>query len=155
MIKSIWGNNNFDWEFAKSDGSSGGIITIWNSLIFQKISPWSVKEMLVVNGFLIEDGKGCMIINVYTPNISSLRWVLWDQIGTLVGQCRDDYLCIAGDFNSIRAESERVGRSESWDGNDISRFNNFIEFNNLVDLNLVGRMFTWYRPDGSCESKLD
>lgn len=53
MIKSVRGSDSFDWDFAKSDGSSGGIITVWNPSIFQKTSSWTVKEMLVVNGYLV------------------------------------------------------------------------------------------------------
>ncbi|KAL8463817.1 hypothetical protein ACS0TY_033675 [Phlomoides rotata] len=37
----------------------------------------------------------------------------------------------------------------------MARFNNFIEGYDLVEIPLVGRKFTWYRPDGMCKSKLD
>lgn len=79
IINSIWWKTPFDWEFAKSEGNSGGLIYVWNTTIFQKVSSWHTKELLVVNGFLIKDGKNCSIINVYAPNFASLRLVLWDQ----------------------------------------------------------------------------
>lgn len=154
-VRAIWGNSKYDWEFAKSEGNSGGIITIWNPSLFQKMSSWSIKEMLVVNGFLIEDGKNCSIINVYAPSCPSLRLALWDKISILAEQCKDDYLCVIGDFNSIRTEQERVGRNSTWDRNDMDKFNNFIVSNSLLDLQLSGRSFTWYRPDGTCKSRLD
>lgn len=37
----------------------------------------------------------------------------------------------------------------------MANFDNFILGNNLVDLNLSGRFYTWYRHDGSCKSRLD
>ncbi|KAL8535590.1 hypothetical protein ACS0TY_011283 [Phlomoides rotata] len=60
-----------------------------------------------------------------------------------------------GDFNAIIEESERVGRACYWDIGEMERFNNFIEGSDLVEIQLVGRRFTWYRPDGTCKSKLD
>ncbi|KAL8505547.1 hypothetical protein ACS0TY_016695 [Phlomoides rotata] len=37
----------------------------------------------------------------------------------------------------------------------MERFNDFIKGSDLVKIQLVGRRFTWYRPDGTCKSKLD
>lgn len=155
LIKSIWGNKDFDWDFANSAGRSGGIISIWNPTIFQKTSSWNIKEMFVINGYLIEDGRGCSIVNVYAPGTPAARGLLWDQIGILATQRKDDYFCVIGDFNCIRSIAERVGRNESWNTSDMDCFNNFIEGNNLIEVRISGRSFTLYRPDGSCKSKLD
>lgn len=131
MARAIWGNSNCEWDFAPSEGSSGGIITLWNPSVFQKTTSWFIKELLVVNGYMIEDVKGCSIINVYARNSSSLRLELWDKISILVDQYKEDYLCVVGDFNSIRIEQERVGRSATLDRGDMKAFNNFIEHSNL------------------------
>lgn len=110
--------------------------------------------MIVINGYLVEGGKGCSIVNVYAPCSPAAREILWDQIGILARQCNDDCFCIIGDFNCIRSESERVGRSDFWNRADINNLNNLIE-GNLIEVRLSGRSFTWYRPDGTCKSKLD
>ncbi|KAL8532061.1 hypothetical protein ACS0TY_008607 [Phlomoides rotata] len=34
-------------------------------------------------------------------------------------------------------------------------FTNFIASSKLMDLQLLGRKFTWYKPDGTCKSRLD
>lgn len=34
-------------------------------------------------------------------------------------------------------------------------FSEFIEKSNLIDLELKGRRFTWYKSDGSCKSRID
>lgn len=109
----------------------------------------------MVNGVFVEDGKRCTIINVYAPNLASLRYVLWDQLSILASQRKEDYLCIIGDFNAICSYHERNGRGSSWNRTDIANFDDFIVRNNLVDLNLNGRTYTWYRRDGSCKSRLD
>lgn len=73
----------------------------------------------------------------------------------LANQYSDECLCIVGDFNAVREIDERRGRGHSWDNNDILNFNNFVLGSNLMEIQLVGRSFTWYHPDGTCKSKLD
>lgn len=155
IIRAIWGSNNFDWEFSKSEGSTGGMISIWDPTFFTKTSAWGCRDYLVVNGFLIDDGKNCTVINVYASNSPPLRHQLWDQLGILVSQRSEDLVCLIGDFNSIRAVSERVGRGSVWNRSNMNAFNDFVDGNNLLDLQLAGRRFTWYRPNGTCKSRLD
>lgn len=64
-------------------------------------------------------------------------------------------VCLVGDFNSIRRVEERSGRNESPNLNEIGIFDKFIRGSQLIELPLVGRKFTCYRPDGSCKSRLD
>ncbi|KAL8552530.1 hypothetical protein ACS0TY_001277 [Phlomoides rotata] len=111
--------------------------------------------MLVVNGRWVEDGGLCTIVNVYAPNLVALRGDLWEILQALVKQVTTERVCIVGDFNTIREVNERVGRAITSDRNEMARFNNFIEGCDLVEIPLVGRKFTWYRPDGTCKSKLD
>ncbi|KAL8476393.1 hypothetical protein ACS0TY_028896 [Phlomoides rotata] len=61
----------------------------------------------------------------------------------------DARVCVVRDFNSIRSSEERVGRREMVDSREIKRFEDFISRSNLHELQLVGRSFTWYHPDGS------
>ncbi|KAL8497092.1 hypothetical protein ACS0TY_020679 [Phlomoides rotata] len=103
----------------------------------------------------VDDGNYCTIVNVYGPNSMTQRSELWEILHSLVMQTGTTYLCITGDFNTIREESERVGRAGQGDRSEMERFNNFIEGSDLVKIQLVGRKFTWYRPDGTCKSKLD
>jgi len=34
-------------------------------------------------------------------------------------------------------------------------FNNFIERSELLDIPMVGRKFTWYKPNGTVKSRID
>ncbi|KAL8501199.1 hypothetical protein ACS0TY_020668 [Phlomoides rotata] len=111
--------------------------------------------MVVVNGFWKEDGENITVVNVYAPTLPSDRWILWYTMQNLAEQYKDSCLYVMGDFNSIRYQEERRGRSASWDTRDMNKFNDFILQSNLNDIQLSGRFFSWYRPDGSCKSKLD
>ncbi|XP_057780084.1 uncharacterized protein LOC130998691 [Salvia miltiorrhiza] len=75
----------------------------------------------------------------------------WDIPGALIVNGR----WAAGDFNSITFGNERVGRGLQFSTRDMQAFDNFIRANDLVEIRLQGRTFTWYQPNGQCKSKLD
>lgn len=50
---------------------------------------------------------------------------------------------------------ECCGIGVTWNNTNIANFDNFVVGNNLFDLHLTGRVYTWYRQDGSCKSRLD
>ncbi|KAL8536327.1 hypothetical protein ACS0TY_011813 [Phlomoides rotata] len=134
VCKSFWGNSPFDWAWLGSVGNFGGILTIWNSKVFQKISDWSRTGMLVVNDRWVEEGSDCTIVNIYAPNSVAQKSELWKILHSLVRQISTASLCIIGDFNAIIEESERVGRAGYWDISEMERFNNFIEGSDLVKI---------------------
>ncbi|KAL8536611.1 hypothetical protein ACS0TY_011982 [Phlomoides rotata] len=111
--------------------------------------------MLVVNDRWLEDNGEMVIINVYASCLFSEKAQLWDTIQLVIAQNVDVRICVLGDFNSIIEEGERCGRGEVIDRRDIRSFDYFISSSGLVDLQLWGRKFTWYKSDGSCKSKLD
>ncbi|KAL8552573.1 hypothetical protein ACS0TY_001312 [Phlomoides rotata] len=121
----------------------------------EKLSSWESTGILVVNGIWKEDGKRCTLVNIHAPNITSHRWDLWETLSALAEQCKNDYFGIISDFNSIKEPSERVGKSLSVNMRDIGKFKEFIEESQLLEMNMIGKRFTWYRPDGTCRSKLD
>lgn len=67
----------------------------------------------------------------------------------------DANLCICGDFNYVRSEDERRGKSVVFRKLDTNNFNNFIDGCFLLDLSLCGRLFIWYRGDGISMSRMD
>ncbi|KAL8503272.1 hypothetical protein ACS0TY_022131 [Phlomoides rotata] len=67
----------------------------------------------------------------------------------------DSKLGIIEDFNTIRDTSERNGRNQNPDTRDMLKFNELITNSNLMEVQMIGKKYTWYRPDGTCKSKLD
>ncbi|KAL8557753.1 hypothetical protein ACS0TY_005021 [Phlomoides rotata] len=80
---------------------------------------------------------------------SKFDWAFKASVGS------EACICVVGDFNAIRSSEERVGRGEVGDTRDMAKFDELIPQCNLVDMPLSGRTFMWYRPDGTCKSKLD
>ncbi|KAL8546335.1 hypothetical protein ACS0TY_006158 [Phlomoides rotata] len=153
--RALWGEKKWDWAYRESEGRSGGLVSIWNTKVFSKTSSWHINGMLVVNGRWVEDGTYLVIINVYAPCSFREKEQLWEAIKILVDQYEDRKICVVGDFNSIRVESERIGRTVEVDHRDINLFEEFISSSGLIDLPLRGRRFTWYKLDGTCKSRLD
>ncbi|KAL8531531.1 hypothetical protein ACS0TY_008214 [Phlomoides rotata] len=122
VCKTIWRNRSFDWSFMEAEGNSGGILTIWNTEVFLKVSEWYCRGMIVVNGRWLEDGSSCSIINVYAPNNSAQGGELWELIHSLVKQYRSEMVCIIWDFNAIREENERACGANSCNIRDMENF---------------------------------
>ncbi|KAL8483195.1 hypothetical protein ACS0TY_026027 [Phlomoides rotata] len=72
----------------------------------------------------------------------------------LIEHDKEKKICLAGDFNAVRFSNEMVGKNGSGNSKEMEIFDKFIGDSNLVDLPMIGRSFTWYRPDGSCKNRL-
>ncbi|KAL4573741.1 hypothetical protein LXL04_020558 [Taraxacum kok-saghyz] len=50
QIRSFWGNSNFDYAYSNATGRSGGIISVWDPLIFEKKHQlWNFVRSVVSN----------------------------------------------------------------------------------------------------------
>lgn len=110
---------------------------------------------VIINGLWGSDRIECCLINIYAPCPLPERVRLWDRIHQVIVQNAVSCICVAGDFNSIRREFERVGRRSEFARNDVEAFDEFIVNAGLIDLPLHGRFYTCYRPDGTFKSRLD
>ncbi|KAL8501264.1 hypothetical protein ACS0TY_020713 [Phlomoides rotata] len=155
MVRRLWGKGKFNWAFKAAEGNSGGLLSIWNAEKFQKSGVWEIRGMLVINGVLLSDGSRCTLINVYAPNNIQQRWILWENITLVVEQYKDVCVGIIGDFNALREPSERFGKRHGIDQKDMEKFEDFIKVSNLTEIQLIEKKYTWYRPDGTCKTKLD
>ena len=77
---------------------------------------------------------------------------LWNFITTCLAAW-DGGVVIFGDFNEVRRKSERCG--SVFDKRGALEFNNFIMNNELTDLKLGGREFTYINKKGDKMSRLD
>lgn len=84
------------------------------------------------------------IINIYSPQELSEKKMFWAQLMQIVCSLQDEKLCLVGDFNCIRDDSERINcvyrRVDSVD------FFHFIDNANLLELALSDSQFTWFGP---------
>jgi len=128
----IWGSNEIDWIEIRLVNNGGGLITMWKKDCFE------MKKYRNGNNFSIIEGVWKLgtpieitITNVYCGNTLREKRIIWDEISGVRKSQPIKLWCVAGDFN------------------------NFIEESCPVDIPLVGRKFTWYKPNGTIKSRID
>nr|KYP37357.1 Transposon TX1 uncharacterized [Cajanus cajan] len=73
-------------------------------------------------------------------------------VGCLVG---GDRWCVVGNFNAIRCEEERKGVRGFDRREEMRLFSYFVNSSGLLNPQMFGRQFTWFRNDGETMSRLD
>jgi endonuclease/exonuclease/phosphatase family metal-dependent hydrolase len=158
LYYSLWGGTDCDWAFLPSEGSSGGILSLWrkvnSSLIFTFIGEGFV-------GVCLEWGRLksiCFVINVYSKCDLASKRRLWSNILICKRGIGDGRWCVVGDFNAVCSVDERHGVNRDDGGSvplEVIEFRHFVEELELVDLPLLGRSFTWYQASGRAMSRID
>lgn len=86
-INRLSGTLNMEFSFVPAEGSSGGIITMWNKESFQ---PQSINTQGKLNSV------DCTLVNVCAPNDLVSRRELWDEI-TQIRYFSHMPWCLGGD----------------------------------------------------------
>ncbi|XP_068498435.1 uncharacterized protein [Phaseolus vulgaris] len=153
----LWGTNEVDWVENKAVNSAGGVITMWSNRAFQLSSFVNGRNFSVLEGVWKRGiGTHVTIVNIYCSGSLREKKEMWNEIsGFRQGQLSKAW-CIIGDFNSVRRQEERKSVVAITDySREIKAFNDFIESSELADIPLVGRKFTWFKPNGLVKSRID
>jgi len=153
----LWGTNEIEWVENKAINSAGGVITMWSKKSFQLSRFVNGRNYTVLEGYWMRgNGAHVTIVNIYCSGSLRLKKELWNEVCSFrQGQISKAW-CVIGDFNSIRRQEERKSVISNTDySREIKGFNDFIERSELVDIPLVGRKFTWFKPNGLVKSRID
>ncbi|XP_071700101.1 uncharacterized protein [Rutidosis leptorrhynchoides] len=151
-IKTMWGNYKFDYASCLSRGMSGGLLSIWDPIYFKKDRLWCDSNFLVIRGKWYNSANQVYMLNVYAPQDSQAKVVLWHKILNFMDSHMGDYV-VFGDFNEVRMESDRFGTV--FNRQDANRFNAFIFNSGLTDLPLGGKRYSWMNKFGTKMSLID
>lgn len=151
-IQKIWGHGEFDFACLSAIGASGGLLVIWNKEFFKADYVITHRSFIMLQG-VIYNVFPCTLINIYVPNDVANRRILWEELlGLKINS--PTLWCVGGDFNEIKAITERVGCQRLERG-----MKDFLEFCNnmeLIDPPMLGRKFTWTNyQDHAIHSRLD
>ncbi|GKB13938.1 putative RNA-directed DNA polymerase, eukaryota, reverse transcriptase zinc-binding domain protein [Tanacetum coccineum] len=152
MLRQVWGNTNFDFASSSARGQSGGILCLWNRLVFRKSRILCNENYVVIDALWTPDDIQIRWIAVYAPQNLSCKIALWSMLANLIADW-DGILMMMGDFNEVREAGERYGSIFKEKQADI--FNEFINNSSLIEIPLDGFKFTWTDKWGSKMSKLD
>jgi len=100
----------------------------------------------------------CIIINVYSKCDLPAKRRLWENLIREQNDRGGGAWCILGDFNVVRRRDERRGVNVGATSTQVLEmflYNSFLGEMELEDLNVLGRRFTWYHPNGRSMSRID
>jgi len=117
----------------------------------------NIRNFTVIDGFWkVGNGVHVTIVNVYCSGSLREKKEVWKEINSFRLNQLSKAWCILGDFNSIIRKKERKSLISMSDySREIKGFNDFIEKSELVDIPLVGRKFTWHKPNEMVKSRID
>ncbi|KAJ9566561.1 hypothetical protein OSB04_002527 [Centaurea solstitialis] len=153
LLKSMWGNWNFDFELLEANGRSGGVLSLWDRSCFVKTGSLKGPGFLAVWGNWIGSPIPCGFINVYAPQALSDKRALWNNLSSLMVDYGEVLWITFGDFNEVRSADERKGTDFSFLGARV--FNDFIHNSGLIEIKSGGRKFSRISKDGGKLSLLD
>lgn len=123
-----------------SEGASGGLISICDDKVICSEEVLKSQRCLAAKVKSLGVDFQWAMANVYGPDEEREKALFLNSIISVQSQWPIPW-CIGGDFNMIRFPQEKKrGRFISV---SMSTFSNSINSQELVDLPLVGRRFTW------------
>ncbi|XP_057426056.1 uncharacterized protein LOC130719419 [Lotus japonicus] len=157
LCAQIWGDSDFSWLAQPAVNRAGGLLCIWKHDLFKVSASFSDNGFLGLVGAWGSDDVNCVIVNVYSSCNLEEKRIMWASLLQWRGFNQSLVWCLDGDFNAVRGLEERRGIStgSQHQMREISEFNNFVTEMSLVDIPLAGRKFTWLRPNGQAQSRID
>ncbi|CAK8576177.1 unnamed protein product [Lathyrus sativus] len=150
--RCIWGNGDYDWSASGSVGQYWGLLLIWKKILLCPLFTFKGKGYLGVHGQW--KGTNCFIVNIYSSCSIVDKRLLWSELLNLKSSMPLGEWLIGGDFNAVKTTSERMGRGRP-NFVEMEELSYFIDAIGLIDLLVVGNMFTSFNSSGKCRSRLD
>ncbi|WJX24304.1 hypothetical protein P8452_13427 [Trifolium repens] len=155
FVNNLWGSNDCGWACLPAVGNSGGILSIWNKVKAYLVFTFIGEGFVGVCLDLVTDNRRCFGVNVYAKcNIRNKRR-MWGEIHMSKMGFGEGLWCVCGDFNSVRDVSKRRGLWSGDYSSEMVAFNAFMNNLEMIDMPLIGRIFTWFHPNGLSMSRLD
>lgn len=134
------------FAFSPSDGTSGGLIVIWNSARYSGQLVHSNAYSITLKMECCLSGKSFHLTNIYGPctpdgKVDFINWLY--NVDT---ERFEDWV-LAGDFNLIRSPNDR--NRPGANVQDIMLFNDLISHLDLAEIKFQGRQFSWSNMQSS------
>lgn len=139
VVRSLWPIDSLEFMVVDMDGSSGGLLCIWNPEVFSLQECCCSRSFILLAG-IMQSSINCVVCNIYAPNDDLKMRRLWGTLSNLKSSFPDPW-CLGGDFNEIKNISERKWCIRRDRG--IGEFGNLISNLELVDIPILDRKYTW------------
>lgn len=151
-VANCWGSDQWDAYKVHATGRSGGLINIWDPLVFTSIDVIKSRYCLINIGNWVGIDKPVILANIYGPQAIPKKEKPWVDLLNLMERRKGIWL-ILGDFNAVRRAEERFNSNLC--ARTAMGFNRFIHDGGLHDLKMGGHRFTYFCHDDLKLSKLD
>lgn len=101
MSNSIWNNNPHDWISSPSVGLSGGLLILWDTSHYKINRHTATTNWLLFKGSTINTNVHFMCINVYGPQETREKTLVWEQLSDILMSNLETPICLMEDFNSV------------------------------------------------------
>ncbi|PWA70467.1 hypothetical protein CTI12_AA288100 [Artemisia annua] len=105
-IEEIWGGKGFGFTQIEANGSSGGILLIWDTNVFTCSDAMGDDRFIAIKG----DWKGrngdVYFACIYGPHVGRHKASLWERLSGLMNNFSGAW-CIFGDLNVVRRTDDR------------------------------------------------
>jgi len=144
LVKQIWAGRWIKYACLEASGTRGGILMLWDSRMWE-------GEIMQVGAYTLSckfkaqtSNFECHITGVYAPNSKVERRFVWEELADIRG-LMDGPWAVCGDFNVCRFPSEKKECNRL--NSAMREFSECIEDMDLIDLQLSGGRYTWYKGD--------
>lgn len=127
LWESLWGGADVNWAWVPSEGSSGGIISLWNSTVFTLSYTFSGKGFLGVCRVWNKPNTSCNLVNVFAPCNFPYKKQLWEALIMSKMGFGGGLWCVVGKFNSVKSITERREMRQNAQVPEMNKFQEFIE----------------------------
>ncbi|KAK9008724.1 hypothetical protein V6N11_075607 [Hibiscus sabdariffa] len=80
VVKQVWHSDQFVFVFAPSIGRSGGVLCIWDPMLFSCDFSVVLMNIVVFGGrWVVEDWR-CGIIGLYAPCVVTEQREFWEKV---------------------------------------------------------------------------
>ncbi|KAJ0445513.1 putative RNA-directed DNA polymerase [Helianthus annuus] len=149
----FWDKSLLESVSVDAIGRSGGLACLWDPGIFSAANVVKNQNFLLITGHIIGVNEPINLLNVYAPNDSGKRRLLWAEISALKLQFPGLWLAF-GDFNEVRQIEDRV--NSKFDALAAATFNDFILSMDWHEHPMSGGSFTFISNHQEVKlSKLD
>lgn len=150
-VSSLWGNRPVQYVNVNAiNNCSGGLIMMWNPSVFNMTRSYQGSRWLILSGTLVSVNWDCAFGLVYGEHQTNEQLQIYNEISNVLNTLSCPIL-ITGDFNQIAHVNER--KNQLYDSVGIRNFREWINDSGLIDIDILGRKFTWRR--GNSRSRLD
>jgi exonuclease III len=139
-LEALGGRKQFRWIWLPSKGSAWGILMGLDSDVFEVIR-WDINDYSVSREVINKKEKfRCVIVTVYGAAYEEKKQEFIDELYSICLNAQYPFIR-GGDFNLVRFMKDKSNNKVDlkW----CEKFNEWIDKSNLLEINLLGRCFTW------------